>query len=153
MSAEAQPAGRIVGGFPHGRVPAEVRAQQLLDVAERLFAARGYGSTSIEGIAREAGVTRPVVYEHFESKDGIYLACLKRARSDLEAMLAEATASATDPRERLRRGADAYFGFVERGPARWHVLFGGGAAVSGDVAEEAMRLHLATERRFAELFA
>jgi AcrR family transcriptional regulator len=153
MSAEAQPAGRIVGGFPHGRVPAEVRAQQLLDVAERLFAARGYGSTSIEGIAREAGVTRPVVYEHFESKDGIYLACLKRARSDLEAMLAEATASATDPRERLRRGADAYFGFVERDPTRWHVLFGGGAAVSGDVAEEAMRLHLATERRFAELFA
>jgi AcrR family transcriptional regulator len=142
-----------VGGFPHGRVPAAVRSEQLLDVAERLFAERGYGSTSIESIAREAGITRPIVYEHFGSKDGIYLACLHRARGQLEAMLAEAVASVTDPREQLERGADAYFRFVETDPARWHVLFGGGAAVSGDVAEEAIQLHLGTERGFAELFA
>ena len=142
-----------VGGFPHGRVPATVRSEQLLDVAERLFAERGFGSTSIERIAREAGITRPVVYEHFGSKDGIYLACLRRARGQLEAMLAEAWASVTDPREQLERGADAYFRFVETDPARWHVLFGGGAAVSGDVAEEAIQLHLGTERGFAELFA
>jgi len=142
-----------VGGFPHGRVPAAVRSEQLLDVAERLFAERGYGSTSIESIAREAGITRPIVYEHFGSKDGIYLACLRRARGQLEAMLAEAVASVTDPREQLEHGADAYFRFVETDPTRWHVLFGGGAAVSGDVAEEAIQLHLGTERGFAELFA
>jgi AcrR family transcriptional regulator len=146
-------AGTDVGGFPHGRVPAPVRAEQLLDVAERLFAERGYGSTSIERIAREARVTRPVVYEHFGSKDGIYLACLRRARGQLETMIAAAVASAEGPREQIERGADAYFAFVEQDPARWRVLFGGEAAVSGEVAEEAMRLHLATERRFAELFA
>jgi AcrR family transcriptional regulator len=153
MDAELQPQAEGVGGFPHGRVPAAVRAEQLLDVAERLFAAHGYGSVSIERIARDAGVTRPVIYEHFGSKDGIYLACLRRARGQLEAMLFEAIASTSNLREQLERGADAYFGFVERDPARWHVLFGGGAAVSGEVAEEAMQLHLATERRFAELFA
>src|SRR4029077_13133683 len=68
-------------------------------------------------------------------------------------MLADAMVTAADPREQLERGADAYFGFVEQDPARWRVLFGGGAAVSGEVAEEAMRLHMATEQRFAELFA
>jgi AcrR family transcriptional regulator len=153
VSGEVEGASAAVRGFSHGRVPAAVRSEQLLDVAERLFASHGYGSTSIERIAREAGVTRPVIYEHFGSKDGIYLACLRRARAQLDAMLASAVAEASDSRERLERGADAYFSFVESDPARWRVLFGGGAAVSGEVAEEAMRLHLATERRFAELFA
>jgi AcrR family transcriptional regulator len=134
-------------------VPGPLRAEQLLDIAEHLFATTGYGPTSIEGIARAAGVTRPVVYEHFGSKDGIYLACLRRARTHLEAMIFDAVATATDLRTQLERGADAYFRFVENDPARWHVLFGGGAAVSGEVAEEAMQLHLATERQFAELLA
>jgi AcrR family transcriptional regulator len=140
-----------VAGFAHGRVPAPVRAEQLLDVAERLFAARGYGPTSIEAVARAAQVTRPVVYEHFGSKDGLYLACLRRARGQLETMMFAAVATTADLRGQLERGADAYFRFLETDPARWRVLFGGGAAVSGEVAEEAMRLHLATEQRFADL--
>jgi AcrR family transcriptional regulator len=122
-------------------------------VAEHLFATTGFGATSIEAIAAEAGVTRPVVYAHFGSKDGIYLACLRRARGQLEAMMFEAIATAMDVRGQIERGADAYFRFVESDPARWRVLFGGDAAVSGTVAEEAMRLHLATEMRFAELLA
>jgi len=142
-----------VAGFPHGRVPRTVRAEQLLDVAEALFATVGYGLTSIERIAQAAGVTRPVVYGHFGSKDGIYLACLRRARGQLEKAIFDATSSTTDPREQLELGADAYFGFVESDVARWRVLFGGGAAVSGEVAEEAMELHLATERQFAALLA
>jgi len=142
-----------VSGFPHGRVPGKVRAEQLLDVAERLFATTGFGATSIEAIAAEAGVTRPVVYSHFGSKDGIYLACLRRARAQLETMMFDAIASVEDVRTQIERGADAYFRFVESDPARWRVLFGGDAAVSGAVAEEAMQLHLGTERRFADLLA
>jgi AcrR family transcriptional regulator len=143
-----------VAGFRHGRVPAPLRAEQLMDVAEQLFAREGYASTSIDAIARAAGVTRPVIYEHFGSKDGIYLACLRRARAQLEAMLFEAIAGAGERlRDQLEAGADAYFSFLERDPPRWQVLFGGGAAISGDVAEHAMELHLATEHRFAELFA
>lgn len=140
-----------VRGFPHGRVPGRVRSEQLLDVAERLFATSGYGATSIEGIAAAAGVTRPVVYGHFGSKEGIYLACLRRARAQLEEMLFGAMGTATDLRDQIRLGADAYFRFVENDPARWRVLFGGDAAVSPEIAEEAMRLHLATEQRFVGL--
>jgi AcrR family transcriptional regulator len=153
MARPATRADAAVAGFAHGHVPGPVRAEQLLDVAEHLFATAGYGATSIEAIARDAGVTRPVIYEHFGSKDGIYLACLRRARAQLEAMLTAAVADAPDLRAQIACGADAYFRFVESDPARWRVLFGGGAAVSGEVAEEAMQLHLATERRFAELFA
>jgi AcrR family transcriptional regulator len=144
---------RRVGGYAHGRVPSHVRAEQLLDVAEREFAAKGYGATSIEAIAAAAGVTRPVVYEHFGSKEGVYLACLRRARAQLESMLFGAMAEAPDLRAKVELGADAYFRFVESDPARWRVLFGGDAAVSGAAAEEAMQLHLATERRFTTLLA
>jgi AcrR family transcriptional regulator len=141
-----------VAGFPHGRVPAALRSGQLLDVAERLFASLGYGATSIEAIASEAGVTRPVVYQRFGSKEGIYLACLRRARAQMETMLIAAVSGAQDLEMRIERASDAYFRFVESDPARWRVLFGGGAALSGAVADEAMELHLSTERRFADLF-
>jgi AcrR family transcriptional regulator len=142
-----------VAGFQHGRVPRSIRSEQLLDVAEQLFSEAGYGATSIQAIARAARVTRPVVYEHFGSKEGIYLACLRRARGELEAMMFGAIGSAppADLRAQLEGGADAYYRFVENGPDRWRVLFGGSAGVSGDAAEEAMQLHLGTERRFAEL--
>lgn len=145
--------GQLVAGYPHGHVPAAVRAEQLLDVAEHLFSTRGFGDTSIDAIARAARVTRPMIYKRFGSKDAIYLACLRRARGELETMLFGSVASAgTDLHAQFVAGADAYFRFVEQGPERWRVLFGGGAAVSGDVAETAMQLHLGTERRFAELF-
>ena len=145
--------GQLISGYPHGHVPAAVRAEQLLDVAERLFSTHGFGATSIDAIAREARVTRPMIYKRFGSKDAIYLACLRRARAELESMLFEAVAAAgPDLRAQFVAGADAYFRFVEQGPERWRVLFGGGAAVSGDIAETAMQLHLGTERRFAELF-
>jgi AcrR family transcriptional regulator len=141
-----------VGSYRHGKVPAAVRSEQLLDVAERLLAARGYGATSIDAIAREAGVTRPVVYKRFASKEQIYLSCLQRARAQMESMLASAVKGSEKLEERIRLAADAYFRFVEDDPDRWRVLFGGDAAVSGAVANEAMQMHLETEQRFADLF-
>jgi AcrR family transcriptional regulator len=70
----------LVNGYRHGRVPRPVREQQLLDVAEEQFAAHGYGGASIEVIARLAGVSRPIVYDHFGDKEGVYVACLRRSR-------------------------------------------------------------------------
>jgi AcrR family transcriptional regulator len=127
------------------------RAEQLLDVAERLFSEQDYGSTSIEQIAGAAGVTRPVVYDRFGSKDGLYLACLRRARAQLEEAMFTAMAAIEPGPEQLRRGADAYFGFVERNPQRWRVLFGGGMAVPGALTEEAVQLRFGTETRLAEM--
>jgi AcrR family transcriptional regulator len=126
------------------------RVEQLLDVAEQVFADHGYDATSIEQIARAAGVSRPVIYEHFGSKDGIYLACVRRARQWLEADLMEAVVQTDDFSRQLERGLDAAFAFIERNPRRWAVLFNG-VARSGAVATEVTRLRFATVSAIADL--
>jgi AcrR family transcriptional regulator len=144
---------RSVNGHPHGRVPRAVREEQLLEVAEGVFAQQGYQGTSIEDIARAAGVTRPVVYDHFGSKEGIYLACVRRARAELERLINEAAGAANDPGAQLWGGINAYFEFVERHGPAWDVLFGQGSAVAGPAAEEVLRQRFATVHGIAELLA
>ena len=65
------------------RLTGAERAEQVLDVAEELLTAKGYDRTSIEDIAQAAGVSRPIVYGHHGSKEGVYLACMARARRRL----------------------------------------------------------------------
>src|ERR1700722_16292251 len=93
-----------VDGYRHGRVPRQVREQQLLDVAEEQFAVHGYGGASIEVIAKLAGVSRPIVYDHFGDKEGVYIACLRRARGELEEMILEAASKARSSREMMEYG-------------------------------------------------
>src|ERR671923_342516 len=65
--------------FRHGRVPRAVRERQLVELGEELFAERGFAKASMDELARRAGVTKPVVYELFGSKDGVFEACVERA--------------------------------------------------------------------------
>lgn len=128
------------------RLPAAERRVALLDVAEKLFVERGFSSVTIEDIAREAGITRPIVYRHFTSLDGVYLACVERARDDYAGELVQAIADAQDahPKEQLRLGSDLFFRILERDPGRWKLLFGGGASLSGEYAEQLSALRLGT---------
>lgn len=132
------------------RLPRDERVEQLLDVAQEVFAQQGYDGASIEQIARAAGISRPVVYEHFGSKEGIYLACLRRGRAELDAALVDATAGVDDLEQRLAAGVDACFAFIEADPSRWAVLFNG-VAVHGTVAAEATRLRMATVATIADM--
>jgi AcrR family transcriptional regulator len=141
-----------VNGHPHGRVPRAVREEQLLEVAESVFAMQGYQGTAIEDIARAAGVTRPVVYDHFGSKENIYVACVRRARAELERLFDEAASRSDDPSDRLWSGINAYLEFVERHGRAWDVLFGQGGAVTGAAGEEIVRQRFATVDRIAQLF-
>jgi AcrR family transcriptional regulator len=150
-SARAE-ADQSVEGHPHGRVPRAVREEQLLEEAEKVFAMQGYQGTSIEDIARAAGITRPVVYDHFGSKENIYLACVRRARAELERLFDEAATKSDDPRDRLWSGINAYLEFVERHGRAWDVLFGQGGAVTGAAGEELLRQRFATVDRIAQLF-
>src|SRR5207302_7514502 len=110
--------------YRHGRVPRAVREQQILDIAEEQFALRGYDGVSIEEIARIAGVSRPIVYDHFGDKEAVYLACLRRARAELEKMILAAAANATTSRETLERATVANAEFIERRTQQWTLLFG-----------------------------
>lgn len=141
-------AGRQTAG--RQRLTRDERIAQLLDVAQRAFATRGYADTSIELIARMAGVSRPIVYEHFGSKDGIYFACVGRARAEFQAALVAGVAGARGLEARLRAGLDACFAFIEADSDRWAVMFRG-VALTGAAADEAVRMRFATVELLAAL--
>jgi AcrR family transcriptional regulator len=128
------------------------RHDQLLDVAESLFTANGYSGVTMEDIARNAEVTRPVVYNHFGTREGAYIAVVRRARLQYdESILAEASVTTTNPRERLRRGAERFFGLLERDPDRWLLVFGSTAVLPPSHSSELAELRLGTIRAIAAL--
>jgi AcrR family transcriptional regulator len=101
------------------RLPREQRAQQLVDVADAVFSERGVASSSMEEIAERAGVTKPVLYDHFGSKDGLLAAVVLRAGDELAAATLEAVDAATGPEDALACGLRAYFRFIDRRRASW----------------------------------
>ncbi len=87
--------------------------KRLLDVARRLFAARGFAGISVRELTRTAEVSRPVLYYHCGSKEGLFLAALRKAATDYENSLTRAAGGAGSVRERIRRvcGAHAAAGY------------------------------------------
>ncbi|MDX6743635.1 TetR/AcrR family transcriptional regulator [Actinocorallia sp. A-T 12471] len=89
------------------------RERQMLAVAEEVFAERGFRAASMEEIAERCGVSKPMLYEYFGSKDGLLLACLSRARAELHEVTAAAMAEGVDPLDTLHRGLVAYYAFTD----------------------------------------
>jgi AcrR family transcriptional regulator len=127
------------------------RREQLLRVAESVFAERGYQGTSVNDVASAAGVTRTLVYKYFKDTDEMYLACVRAARAELEDRFASAALSHSDPGEQLRAGLTAYYEFVATRGTLWDLLYGTGAAVAGAVAAESARLRYDTADKIALL--
>jgi AcrR family transcriptional regulator len=142
---------KSVAGHPHGRVPRAVREQQLLDVAERLFIERGFADTSIEDICRTAGVTRPIVYEHFGSKEGVFLGCLRRIRADFETDIVSAAALSADLRTQIESVADVFFAILEKTPQRWSLVYGGAGMLLGPLADQLAEQRFGTVERIADV--
>ena len=94
------------------RLPAEQRRLQLLEVALARFAENGFHATSMDEIAEAAGVTKPVLYQHFPSKRALYVELLEDTGRQLLTNLAESTAAGETPRERVEGGYQAYFRFA-----------------------------------------
>jgi len=94
----------------------------MLDAAERVFSAAGFHGASMDAIAAEAGISKPMVYNYFGSKEGIYLAYLERAGRDLLNRMLEADVPGGTLAERLAAGAGAFFGFVGQNHDGWRVL-------------------------------
>ncbi|GAA2598102.1 helix-turn-helix domain-containing protein [Actinomadura fulvescens] len=89
------------------------RERQMLDVAEQVFAEHGYRATSMDEIADRCGVSKPMLYEYFGSKDGLFHAAMARSKAELYETTQKAMAGATTPQDILRRGMLAYFEFVD----------------------------------------
>jgi AcrR family transcriptional regulator len=104
---------------------AEERRAGILDAALAVFSARGFHSSSIDDIAREAGISKALIYEHFESKQGLYADLLERNANELFERLASALAGVEvdSGAARLATGLDAFFSFVEERRDAWRILF------------------------------
>lgn len=109
------------------RLTADARREQILDVAIEVFGRAGYYGASMNDIADAAGVTKPVLYQHFDSKGDLYGALLDEVGNRLLAAITKATADAADGREQTARGFQAYFRWVAQRHDEFMLLFGGSA--------------------------
>ncbi|HEY2172341.1 MAG TPA: TetR/AcrR family transcriptional regulator [Mycobacteriales bacterium] len=96
-----------------GRLPRSARRQQLLDAARDVFVANGYHAAAMDDIAVRAGVSKPVLYQHFPGKLDLYLALLDGLGEKLVGQVREAMASTTDNKTRVHNAISAYFDFVD----------------------------------------
>jgi AcrR family transcriptional regulator len=108
------------------RLPAARRRRQLLDVAIEVFATHGFHRTSMDDVADAAGVTKPVLYQHFSSKRQLYLELLDDVGIRLVTAVTGAVDGASGPRQQVEAGFGAYFRFVAQATSGFRLLFGGG---------------------------
>lgn len=92
-----------------------------------MFSRRGFHETSMNDLATEAGVTKPVVYQHFPSKGALYLELVDDVGRRLIDAIEEAASTADEPREQVVAGLRAYFRFVSEERRAFALLFGGSA--------------------------
>jgi AcrR family transcriptional regulator len=98
------------------------RREQLLDVGRSLFAEKGFDATSVEEIAARAGVSKPVVYEHFGGKEGLYAVVVDREMRALLDSITGALRSSGHPRDLLERAAFALLDYVETSSDGFRIL-------------------------------
>jgi AcrR family transcriptional regulator len=104
------------------RMTGKERREQLLDIGRSLFAQRGFDATSVEEIAQKAGVSKPVVYEHFGGKEGLYAVVVDREMSSLLDSITGALTSTGHPRELLERAALALLDYIEQSTDGFRIL-------------------------------
>jgi AcrR family transcriptional regulator len=106
-----------------GRLSAAERREQLLDVTKRIAVERGFHSVSIEAVAREAGITRPIVYGHFNDLAGLLEALVDReGRRALAQLAAVLPTRLDDPRQALLAALRGYLEAVQSDPMTWRLV-------------------------------
>ncbi len=103
------------------KLTAAARRAQLIEVGRSAFARKGYEATSVEEIAKRAKVSKPIVYEHFGGKEGLYAVIVDREVERVVALISEAISSGS-PRERLEKAALAFLTYVKDHPDGFAVL-------------------------------
>lgn len=153
---------------PARRMTGVERRAQLKDVGREVFADLGFAAASIEEIAERAGVSRPMVYEHFGGKEGLYDAVVDREVGRLIGRISEGLAGTDHPRELVEGAAEAFLRYIETERDGFRILVrdapmgtakGTLPSVLGTVAEKAESILLAQfdargfDRAFAPLYS
>lgn len=133
------------------RLPAAERRAQLLRTAVGVFAEHGYHAASMNDVAEAAGVTKPVLYQHFSSKRELFVELLGEIGAELRDTIAKATADAPGPRQQIEHGFRAYFSYVDAHTDSFRVLFGSGARRDPEFASFARSVEASIADAIAEL--
>jgi len=123
----------------------------MLEVAERVFGERGFQAATMDEIAEQVGVTKPLIYDYFGSKEGLLAATIERARHQLLEALIDAWAGAAQSpnRERVRAVITAFFRFVDDHERAFALLRTEGSLI-GEAATSVERIRQQTAKALAE---
>jgi AcrR family transcriptional regulator len=135
------------------RLSAPARREQILDVAVQVFARNGFHGTSMNDVAEAAGVTKPVLYQHFDSKQDLYLALLDEVGARLRTAVTKATAAAPNGRAQTELGFRAYFRWVADDHDAFLLLFGSRASRDEESTLAIRRITADTAHAIAPLIA
>ncbi|WP_282781834.1 MULTISPECIES: TetR/AcrR family transcriptional regulator [unclassified Nocardia] len=105
------------------RLPRAVREQQMLDAAVTVFSHKGYHDTSMDAIAAEAKISKPMLYLYYGSKDELFRACIHRESMRFIEAVAVAGNPKLTPHEQLRAGLEAFLSYVDNNRLSWQVLY------------------------------
>jgi len=116
------PSGTQATGRPV-RLPRSARRKQLLAAAQQVFVAQGYHAAAMDDIAERAGVSKPVLYQHFPGKLELYLALLDTHCDAMVERIRTAMDATNDNKERVRGAVQAYFDFVDHEGQAFRLVF------------------------------
>jgi AcrR family transcriptional regulator len=135
------------------RLPRGARRLQLLQAAQEVFVAQGYHAAAMDDIADRAGVSKPVLYQHFPGKRELYLALLEQQVTSLTDRVREAMEGTDDNRARVNGAVGAYFDFINAEGAAFRLVFESDLRNDEDVRELADRGQRACVEAIAEVIA
>jgi AcrR family transcriptional regulator len=134
------------------RLPRPEREQTMLDAAGFAFATRGFHAASMDTIAEAAGISKPMLYNYFGSKEGLYVAYVERSGQALLDTMRHASDPAAPVGERLRGGVRAFLAYVDEHRSGWSVLYQEASAQGGPLAEQVAGLRLRIAHMLTTLF-
>ena len=134
-------------------MPRAEREEQMVEAAMALFARRGYDDASMDEIAAAAGITKPMLYAYFGSKEGLFAACSRKAGEQLRDRLRAVVEAELAPDEAFYAGLRTVFDFVEEHREPWKVLYPQGALLADPIMKEAAEAREASVALLTELFA
>lgn len=138
---------------PKTRLKGSERRELIVQAALPEFAERGYEAASVGRIARAAGVTRTVLYDHFPSKHALFVEVLDAEEQALLSYLRAALGSEGTTEQRWHATFDAFFSFVEEHPLGWRLLFPSHPPMNQEGAQEYRRIRAESNRVLADLLA
>jgi AcrR family transcriptional regulator len=133
------------------RLPKDERRARILDAAARVFAERGYEAASLDEIAEAAEISKPVIYDHFESKKALHIELLELHAGEMLEFMTRRAISEETTEGQLAAGLEAFLEFVETHPYAWRMIFRDPTAADAEIEQAQRRVQLRATAAIAEL--